>query len=79
MKSMMILGAITGFILGAVGSVTGECTGPTVLWHACVSALAAGILARWCGRIWFTSLANAMEEQRRARAQASDKKTIAKV
>jgi hypothetical protein len=76
---MMILGAITGFILGSVGSMTGECTGPTILWHACVSALVAGMLARWCGHIWFTGLADAMEEQRRARAQASDKKTTAKV
>lgn len=79
MKSMMILGAITGLILGAASSLTGECTGPTIFWHACVTALVGGLLARWCGRIWFTGLADAMEEQRRARAQASEKKTTAKV
>jgi uncharacterized protein YdgA (DUF945 family) len=44
-----------------------------------VTALVGGLLARWCGRIWFTGLADAMEEQRRARAQASEKKTTAKV
>ncbi len=79
MKSMMILGAITGFLLGAGSSVAGNCTGPTVFWHASVTALVGGILARWWGRMWFTGLAEAIEQQRRARAQAAEKRTTAKV
>jgi hypothetical protein len=79
MKSWMILGAITGFILGAASSVAGDCSGPTMFWHACATALVGGILARWCGRMWLNGLAEALENQRRARAQASETKTKAKV
>ena len=79
MKSMMILGSITGFILGAGSSMNADCTGATVFWHASVAALVAGILARWCGRMWITGLADAMEQQRRARALASENKTASKV
>lgn len=82
MKSMMILGAIAGFILGAGSSLAGGGTSSTALWHASVTALVGGILARWCGRIWMVGLADILEQQRRARiqaqAQASDKKTNAK-
>ena len=76
---MMILGAIAGFILGAGSSLAGHCTGSTLFWHACVTALVGGILARWWGQMWFTGLADALEQQRRARAQASETKTTAKV
>lgn len=79
MKSMMILGAMAGFILGAGSSLAGDCTGATLFWHACVTALVGGILARWWGQMWFTGLADAVEQQRRARAQASATKNKAKV
>ena len=79
MKSMMILGAMTGFILGAGSSLAGDCAGSTIFWHASVAALVGGILARWWGRMWFAGLADALEQQRRARAQASETKTTAKV
>lgn len=78
MKSMMILGAMAGFILGAGSSMAGNCTPSTIFWHACVTALAGGILTRWWGRMWFTGLADAIEQQRRARARASQTKTTAK-
>ena len=79
MKSMMILGAMAGFILGAGSSLAGDCAGSTIFWHASVTALVGGILARWWGRMWFAGLADALEQQRRARAQASETKTTAKV
>lgn len=44
-----------------------------------VAALVGGLLARWCGRIWLNGLAEALEQQRRARAQAAEKKNTAKV
>ncbi|HEX9048623.1 MAG TPA: hypothetical protein VF988_16465 [Verrucomicrobiae bacterium] len=78
MKSMMSLGAITGFLLGAASSYAGNCTGPMVFWHACVTAAVGGFLARWWGKMWFEGLAAAMEQQRRARIQASETKTSAK-
>jgi hypothetical protein len=79
MKSMMILGAMAGFVLGAGSSLAGDCTGATLFWHACVTALVGGVLARWCGQMWLTGLTDALEQQRRARAQASETKTTAKV
>jgi len=79
MKSLMILGSITGFILGAASSMAGDCAGSTIFWHASVTALVGGILARWCGRMWLTGLADALEKQRRARAQATEQKNATKV
>jgi len=79
MKSMMILGAMAGFILGAASSLAGDCSSATVFWHASVTALVGGLLARWCGRMWIHGLVDALEQQRRARAQAAEKKTTAKV
>lgn len=79
MKSVMILGAIMGFIVGAGSSLAGDCAASTVFWHASVAALVGGLLGRWCGRMWIEGLADALEQQRRARAQASEKKTSAKV
>jgi len=75
----MILGAILGFILGASSSIAGDCSGSTIFWHASVTALVGGILARWCGRMWLTGLADALEQRRRARARAAENKTPAKV
>lgn len=79
MKSMMILGAMTGFVLGAGSSYAGNCTAATAFWHASVTAWVGGVLARWWGKMWFTGLADALEQQRRARAQASENKSAAKV
>lgn len=81
---MMILGAILGFILGAGTSLAANCTSATAFWHACVTALVGGILARWCARMWLTGLADALEQQHRrahtARiAKTPDPKTAAKV
>ncbi len=76
---MMILGAMTGFVLGAASSLAGDCTGSTVFWHASVTALVGGILARWCGRVWLAGLADAVEEKHRAGARAAEKKSSAKV
>ena len=80
MKSMMILGAILGFILGAGSSLAANCTSSTVFWHAGVTALVGGVLARWCGRMWLSGLADAIEQQHRARnAKAPENNKAAKV
>ena len=71
MKSMMIFGAVVGFVLGVGSSLAGGCTSSTMFWHATVTALVGGVLARWWGQMWYTGLADAVEQQRRARAQAA--------
>jgi hypothetical protein len=78
MKSMMILGAIAGFILAMGTSMASDCSSATAFWHASITALMGGLLARWCCRMWFLGLADALEEQRRARAQASENKNSAR-
>ena len=78
MKSMMILGAMVGFILGAGSSMAGDCSSSTVFWHASVTALVGGLLARWCSRMWYLGLADALEQQRRDRARAAENKTSVK-
>jgi hypothetical protein len=70
MKAMMILGSMLGFVAGVGGSLLGNCAWSTTFWHASVAALVGGFLGRWWGRIWFTGLADALEQQRRAAAQA---------
>jgi hypothetical protein len=67
MKSLMILGSLAGFVIGAGFSLAGNCPWPTVLWRACVSALLAGMLARWWSRIWLEGLHSAMEQRHHAR------------
>lgn len=80
MKATMILGAVIGFALGAGSSLLGECAWDTLFWHAAVAALGGGLLARWWGHIWISGLTDALEQQRRARAQqAAEAKTPAKV
>jgi len=70
---------VTGFVLGAAGTLAGGGTGATALGHAGLAALTGGILARWWSHVWFTGLADALEQQRRARAQAAaETKTPAK-
>jgi hypothetical protein len=76
----MILGANVGFVLGISGSILGDCTWPTALWHASLAALITGVLSRWWGRVWFASLHDSIAQQRRTRANAlAATKTIAKV
>lgn len=66
MKSFMILGSVIGFLIGAGFSLAGDCPYSTVLWRACLSALIAGVLARWWSGVWYDGLQNAIENRRAA-------------
>jgi len=66
MKSFMILGSLIGFSIGAGFSLAGGCPPATALWRACVAALLAAWLARWCSHIWIDGLQNAIENRRNA-------------
>lgn len=70
MKSLMVLGAILGFLVGAGFGLAGRTEWPAALWNACAAALATGLLMRWWGRVWMKSLQHALE-QRRAAAKVS--------
>jgi MFS family permease len=65
MKSLMILGAIVGFLIGGGFSLIGGCSWPTTLWRACAAALAAAVLARWWSRLWLINLSETVKQRRR--------------
>jgi hypothetical protein len=72
MKAMMISGAISGFVIGAGGSLLGGGTMQTAFWHAAVAALAGGWLGRWCGSIWFGCLTDIIARQQREWQEAQN-------
>jgi len=67
MKSLMILGAIIGFLIGSGFGLAGQSPWPASLWRACAAALGAALLTRWWSRVWFQGLRDAIEERRHAR------------
>ena len=71
MKSLMILGAIVGFLIGTGFGLAGSSPWPDALWRACAAALAAGVLARWWSRIWLKSLRESLQERRAGRPAPS--------
>jgi hypothetical protein len=70
MKSLMILGSVVGFLIGAGFSLAGGCPGSIALWRASVAALLVALLARWWGRIWLQGLQGAKEQRLHARSIA---------
>lgn len=64
MKSLMILGSIAGFFIGAGCSLSGGCPWSVVVWRALAAALAAGLLARWWGGVWRQGWQGAFEQRR---------------
>ncbi len=69
MKSLIILGAIVGFLIGAGFGLASRSPWPAALWHACAAALVATVLTRWWNRVWLQGLRES-QEQRRARRPA---------
>ena len=66
MKSLMLIGALTGFLTGVAFSLSEGNSWATTLWHACAAAYAATLLMRWWGRAWRKSLAQTLEERQNA-------------
>ena len=63
MRSLMMLGGMIGFAIGiALGMVRGSAW-PSILWHASVAALVAGLLLRWWGNFCVKSLRQAHRER----------------
>ena len=77
MKAMMISGAIAGFVIGAGSSLLGGGSTQTAFWHAALTALAGGWLARWCGKVWLENLSDSLARQQRERQAAMHAATAA--
>jgi len=71
MKSLMILGALVGFLIGIGCGLAGQASWPAALWRGCAVALVAAILARWWGRIWLEGLQDAIAQRRNFRKPTS--------
>lgn len=67
MKSLMILGAVVGFLIGSAFGLSGQTPWPTALWRASAAALAAAILTRWWSSVWIQGLQESLEQQRKSR------------
>lgn len=67
MKAFVILGAIIGFVIGAGGSLAGNCPWSTAIWRACVAAFAVAFLTRWWSQMWLENFQDAIKKRRQAR------------
>lgn len=65
MKSLVLLGGLTGFVIGAGLGLAHEKSLPSALIHACIAAYVAGMLMRWWGRVWMNALRQSRQERRR--------------
>ncbi len=79
MKSIMILGAIVGFLIGTGFGLAGSSPWPAALWRACAAALVAAVLARWWSRIWLHGLKESLHHRRTPSARSVPAKTATKV
>ncbi len=73
MKSLMILGSIIGFLIGAAFALGTQSSWPTSLWRASVAALAGGILIRWWGKMWMNGLRDSLQQRRYSRPSIATK------
>ena len=63
MRSLLLLGAIIGFIIGLLFGLADNGVWPSALWRASSAALVAAILMRWWGRVWVRALREAAERR----------------
>ncbi len=62
MKLLMVIGGLLGFLISLLLGLAQASAWPSILWHASVAAFGAGILMRWWGRLWLTSLQQVVRE-----------------
>ena len=59
----MALGGLIGFLIGISLGYAQSGAWPDVLWRSSVSALLAGVVLRWWGRLWANNLQAAQRER----------------
>lgn len=60
MKSLLLIGGLLGFGIGAGVSFLQAAPWSSTLWHGCVSAYLTALLARWWGQSWRKNLEEAL-------------------
>ena len=68
----MIAGALAGFVTGAGSCLWNGGNTQMAFWHAAIAALVGGWLGRWCGQVWFESIAEVIAKQQRERQEANN-------
>jgi hypothetical protein len=63
MRLLMILGGLIGFLIGiSLGAAQGASL-PEILWRSSVAAFLAGVVLRWWGKVWMTSLKKELQDR----------------
>ena len=63
MKSLMISGALGGFLLAVVVGLAVQNDWPVILWNASLTAAVCGLALRWWSRVWMRNLQSALRER----------------
>ncbi len=56
MKQLMILGGLTGFLIGVGFGWLNQSPWPNIVWRALIVTYAAALLMRWWGQLWIRGL-----------------------
>ncbi|MGA2176740.1 MAG: hypothetical protein ABSH38_17325 [Verrucomicrobiota bacterium] len=63
MKSLLFVGGVLGFGIGASVSFLHADSWPTCLWHGSLAAYVTAMLMRWWGQAWRRNLEQALLER----------------
>lgn len=63
LRPLLLVGALTGFLIGLVLGLLNRSDWPGMLWRSCSAALAIAVLLRWWGQRWTESLRLAQQER----------------
>ena len=78
MKFILLLGGLLGFGIGLAFSWAQGSPWPSTLWRSALTALAAGLLMRWWGRVWLRALRDSLQEKQAAHENAEKISTSTK-
>ncbi len=63
MKKLMIMGGLTGFLIGFGVGLINDVSWPALFLRASVAAFAAGVLMRWWGGVWIRGLQESLSQR----------------
>ena len=64
MKKLMIMGGLTGFLIGFGVGLINDVSWPALFLRASVAAFAAGLLMRWWGSLWIRGLQESLSQRK---------------
>jgi hypothetical protein len=73
MRLLMILGGLIGFLIGLTLGTAQGASLPQVIWRSSVAAFVAGVVLRWWGKVWLSSLQKELQARAIAAAKSETK------